>query len=107
MSDLSIENAQTCRSNIEWETQITGSEGDKYTLRWGFVLGRGSRRAQYGWSCSCHSFRQRGACTHITHVVNNDRRCAWNEGLDPGLKANDDGTCPHCGGPTEVISIGV
>jgi len=101
--------ARTCHANIHWQTIIPDEDGEKYTVQYGHLSGAelNRQRVQYGWTCACRYFKQRGACVHITVAVNSNARCSWNDNLDPAVHPKADLTCPKCGGPTDTIPVEV
>lgn len=110
MPDLTIEIAATCITNLSWETTIPSSDGKStYVVRYGQLYGRDAYRqmCSYGYTCSCKSFEIRGTCKHATQVEASKVRCGWNDALDCGLPATNDGKCPDCGGEVTYLRVGV
>ena len=113
MPDLTEHTACTCQSNTSWETTVTGSKGDVYTVRYGRLYGRQAdiQRCQYGYTCTCKGFAFRGTCGHVKQVEASDARCGWNSELDPGngpeQDANGDPCCPECGAPVVSFRVAV
>lgn len=104
MPDLTIEVAATCSTNESWSTQVKGSKGDLYTVRF---CRQFTGPVQYDYECSCKAnsiYHQR--CKHIEQVIAEKRRCGWNAELEPTLKAPD-GKCPQCGADVAHIRVGV
>ena len=117
MPDLTIETAWTCGTNEDWETTVTGSKGDQYTVRWGRLFGRDAdvQGCLYGYTCTCPSFtksrRSHLPCKHIKDVEASGQRCAWNLNLEPFVDCDHDDQgepcCPDCGGPVGAWRVGV
>jgi hypothetical protein len=108
MSDLTTHVAYTCDTNGFWETEVTGSKGDKYTVKWSMS----TEPRIYGthvYSCTCKGFQFRGRCKHIKQVAH--QRCGWNPQPDPGLQPDQDKNgsriCPECGGPATAMRVAV
>jgi len=105
MPDLTIEYIRTCKQNIYWETIIKGSKGDDYTVT--YCESRNGP-SEMGWFCTCPHFTYRHKeCNHIKQAKL--KKCDWNWEAFMGQHAspNPDGTCPKCGGETQVIKVGV
>lgn len=105
MPDLTIEYNRVCSSNIQWSKQVIGSKGEIYEVYFG-DHGFGS----LDWSCSCPAYQygKGKACKHI--LAAQKEKCDWNYmGTYTGssAQANPDGTCPKCGGETQVIKVAV
>jgi len=111
MPDLTIEAAWTCCTNVEWQTEVVGSRGDKHVVHYGLLepVQRRKQGCLNGWTCSCQGFKFRGTCRHIEQVKGD--RCAWNAVLEPSMQAEVNAAgercCPLCGGPVTVINVGV
>jgi hypothetical protein len=104
MGDLTIETAAVCATNVEWSTEVVGSKGDIYTVRF---CHQPQGRVQYDYECTCWAFKaKRARCKHIQQVVTQRLRCAWNDAMDPGLSP-DGNKCPSCGGPLHYMRVGV
>lgn len=105
MPELSIVYARVCASNHSWEKSVKGSTGT-YKVKWGPDY---SGRYAYGWSCTCPAFKFSKArtCKHIEAAKS--ERCGWGHEAYCGSfsEPNPDGSCPKCGGPTEVVKVGV
>ena len=101
-----IQYNQVCSSNLSWRKEVKGSKGETYEVHFGPSHGP----YQYDWECSCPAFKY-GRGKHCKHIEQAKKeKCDWNkEGCYTGsdLKANPDGTCPKCGGETEVIKVAV
>ena len=112
MPDLTIEYIRTCASNCYWQKNVTGSKGNVYTVTYGPVHGG---PYSHGWECTCQGFKfgkkrdKDGlkTCSHIESVK--PFKCSWNWEACMGnhAKTGKNDTCPECGGPTEVIKVGV
>lgn len=113
MPELTTHATWTCSTNESWETTVTGSKGDEYTVRWGLFDLRDQNRfgSQYGWSCTCKGFEHHRKCKHIEFVNASGERCAWNDILDVGVEAsrddNDEPCCPECGAPVVAYNVAV
>jgi len=105
MPDLTILYARFCSTNQYWEAPVAGSRGAKYTVR--FERRPYPHPVQYDYTCTCDAFKygKGKTCKHIVSVKH--ERCGWNGELEPSAEANPDGTCPCCGGPTDVLPVGV
>lgn len=104
MADLTIETAAVCETNVGWASEVVGSKGDRYMVRFCYQSGG---RVQYDYECTCPAFtHSRKRCKHIQQVIDEKRRCAWNFELDPSLKPNGD-KCPSCDGPLHYLRVGV
>lgn len=104
MPDLSIEYHCVCPSVHRFHRHVQGKTGT-YGVTYGPTPGGDY---QYGWSCTCSAFRfRKGECKHIKAVKG--ERCAWNEEAYSGSGAArpEDGKCPNCGEPLEVIKVAV
>jgi len=103
MPDLTVLRGSVCAQVLHFQVEL-GSK--RWNVRWGRA--RAGQPVEYEWTCECPHFRFRGGnCKHITEAEK--MRCHWGEGAFVGSpsQANEDGTCPECGGPTEPISVGV
>lgn len=102
MPDLNVEFYYHCESAERFTTEVAGSKGKTYTVR----FGRGHKRAsevQFDWSCDCEAYKYKpGYCKHIKLVIDEKRRCGWMQ-FEHGGEPKDD-KCPECGGP--VYSMG-
>ena len=112
MADLTTHVTWTCATNVQWFTDVKGSTGNVYTVRWGLLHDRDRERQRtvHGWTCTCVGFRRRGQCRHTARVEASGERCGWNSTLE--LVACDRGEagdrcCPSCGGEVEAVKIGV
>ena len=107
MSDLSIEYAPTCASNISWgpEEVPSSEKGKSYKVWWG--RNDSESDTLFGWHCECKGFFHRGRCRHIKYMKASGKRCGWNSALEPGLSTGLNDSCPDCGGETEVFKVGV
>lgn len=111
MPDLTTEYATACQTNREWQGTITGSTGTEYTVRWERDYSP-RRTCDYHYTCSCPGFTNRGSCKHVRELEAQDihdrdsrTRCGWDDRWDAD-GANDDGSCPCCGGPTFTYAYG-
>jgi hypothetical protein len=113
MPDFTLENAWTCASNVYWETKVTGSKGDVYTVHWGRLPESRAMEtgAQRGWQCTCQGYKYRGTCRHIREVEASGARCGWNSVLDVSAECAHDGNgeacCPECGGRVRSYRVAV
>lgn len=117
MPDLTVHAAWTCTTNIDWEKEVPGSNGETYTVRYGMLFGRDAevQGCQYGYTCTCPSFtksrRSHLPCKHIKAVEASGDRCAWNWELEPGTgcarDANGEPCCPECGAPVTAFNVAV
>ena len=106
MPDLMIVHVRTCASNLRWSKQYPS--GSRKNIMHTVVFGPspGGRYA-CDYSCNCEAGKRGLTCRHIKQAAK--ERCGWNWEAFCGSFAepNPDGTCPACGGPTEVIKVGV
>lgn len=113
MSDLTIEYYWHCLTAEQFgPINTTGSDGSSYSTEWTKLDPREAEKqgSQYGWVCSCPSFRFRGVpCKHINRI--RKRRCGWMqfesggeavEYVDPPARH-----CPKCMGPVACMGWGV
>lgn len=104
---LDIVNAHVCDSNLHWERDFPGSNGETYTVRWEKMPP--TSPYEYAWTCTCKFFQfHPGAeCKHIRKAK--PQRCAWGEGAFSGSFSEPahDGTCPQCGGSTTIVRVRV
>ncbi len=106
MPDFMIQHVRTCKQNIFFTTKIRGSKGKTYEV----TFCEGTRGPyQYGWRCECADFvyRKNDNCKHIQQAK--EKKCCWGEDAFMGnnTEANPDGSCPECGGETQVIRVAV
>ena len=103
MTDFTTHAHRWCSSNEHYSEKVAGSKpGVEYTVTYGKTP-RGPY--QYGWSCTCPSFKHRGGeCKHIKAVKPNHCRYGWEASCGSPAPFEDD-TCPSCGGETSVISV--
>lgn len=95
MADLSIQYMYQCESNSRMT--VLGSKGQKVHLR----------RFRGSWECECKGYEYRGTCRHVKEAEQS--ACFWHqqvEGGEPVLE-NGEKRCPECGGPVEVVRVGV
>ena len=94
MADLSIQYMYQCESHNR--ATVIGSKGQKVQLR--------SFRGR--WECECKGYTYRGSCRHITEAKNG---CMWHQQVEGGepVEVNGEKRCPECGGPVEVVKVGV
>jgi hypothetical protein len=55
------------------------------------------------WHCTCPGFKFRKTCKHVK--VAESVRCTWHGAYDEPQEK--EGECPHCGGPTVYVQVGV
>lgn len=79
---------------MTFETTVNGHQ-----VTYGRVLGRSY---QYGWECDCKGFKYRKTCRHIKEAEG--QRCGWNQNFEEYGPIEK---CPDCGGPTEVVKVGI
>jgi len=98
MPDLTIEIYFHCASAEHFSTEVKGSKGAKYTVRYGDDP---SGRYQYDYTCTCHAFKfgKGKHCKHIEQVKKPGEHCGWMEMIDGGkpVKTKDGYKCPKCG----------
>lgn len=107
MPDLDVVTTWTCFTNRFWEMAVPSltDPSKQYQVRWERQY---HGDVQYDWTCTCQSFKFNRTCKHIDKVKTH--RCGWNETLEPAVKAEYVGSeprCPQCGGPVEVVKVGV
>lgn len=101
MGDMTYHTARWCKSNEDW-TRIVRSGDKQYVVRFDNRNHR-NERVQYDFSCSCPSYKYRGAyCKHIMQVKHECCRYGWEAGMGSPVDMGD--TCPRCGGETSVVS---
>jgi hypothetical protein len=111
MPDLNVTAVWTCRSNVDWQKEVVGSNGDRCVVRFSRLYGRELHRqgVMYGHTCTCKGFEVRGRCRHVEALKT--ERCGWNGEFEPTAQCNYDESgqpcCPMCGGPVEAVSVGV
>jgi len=89
MPDLTIVNMRQCQQLSYWEGDI-----GKYKVSLGHFR-----------TCTCPHFTFRHKpCKHIEQAEK--QRCTWHEQWSDE-KIGPDYRCPVCGGPTEVVRVGV
>lgn len=95
MADLSVAYMYQCESQTR--TTVMGSDGLPYHLY----------KTNGRWECSCKGFQFRGACKHVKQVET--QGCCWHQQFDGGepKEVNGEKVCPECGGPVEVVKVGV
>jgi hypothetical protein len=96
MPDLVTEYYYHCETAENWSTQVQGSAGNTYTVRWGREH-KARHTVQHDWSCDCPAYRHKpGYCKHIQQVITQKLRCGWMQFINGGTP--DNGKCPDCGG---------
>ena len=95
MSQIAFQ--QCAQAGVGWRTFEIPSKSHPGTVHkvllppWDFTEGREG-------VCDCEGFRfKKGTCSHLDAAK--ALACQWNE-LDGPEPANEDRTCPRCGGPT-------
>ena len=91
-----------CRSNSTFETKVTGSKGDEYTVRFGRVHGQ---KYSHNYTCDCKAGEHGRLCRHVKQVQRQQLRCGWSQQHNGG--APKDGKCPKCGGKIEAVMVAV
>lgn len=109
MPDLTVETAFRCSTGEHWETQVQGSKGAVYTVRWSRDHHLNQTDVQFDFSCTCKAYKygHGGYCKHINLV--STHRCGWDSFHDAGEPTiNPDGTyaCPDCGSEAKVYQYG-
>ena len=107
MPDLDIMTAYVCATNVRWSKKVTGSKGETYAVSWGPTP---TGECQYGWNCTCRSFKFRKTCRHVEDIEKCKERCGWNGILEPTAQpeyVNGEARCPECHGPVEAFRVGV
>lgn len=108
MPDLTREFYWHCQTAESWETEVKGSKGDTYVVRWSQDH-KNQREVHYDWSCTCMAYKTRkGYCKHIDIVKAKEHpegRCGWMQYSDGGSPKND--KCPRCGGEIHSMAWGV
>ncbi len=104
MPDLMIVHEYACAQNENWQTEVTGSKGTNYTVRFDRFSHKNQGSVERDFSCDCKAYKFRqGDCKHINEV--RDQKCTWMDG-EPN---DNDGeqTCPVCGGEVIIYRKGV
>ena len=101
VADLTTEFYWHCLTAEYWTTQVQGSKGTTYTVRFDRDSHKNQFEVQYDWSCTCIAYQmQSDYCKHIKQVQK--IRCGWMQFEDGGEPI--DGKCPKCG--SEIASMG-
>lgn len=108
MPDFTIHVTYMCSSCENFEALIKGSKGQFYKVRYGRTP---QGPYQYGWSCSCPSFKfnPHNNCKHIVEAMT-EEWCGWNnccEMATPDYDSNGNPVCPRCKGSVVPMRIAV
>lgn len=108
MPDFNIECHYHCNSAQYFSTEVDGSNGKKYTVKYcetprGFY--------EYDYICDCHSFKfgKGKHCKHIEQVKDSGKHCGWMQFIHGGEPVEKNGvkTCPKCGDECGVARYAV
>lgn len=106
MPDLTLQPYYHCESAEHFVTEVVGSKGDKYTVRWDNYSHKNRREVDYDYSCTCMAYKTRpGDCKHIKQVKESKKHCNWLQFIDGGEPKN--GRCPRCGSEVHSQMWGV
>ena len=102
---LSKEYVRACAQVLEYQETANGSSGQEYMVSYSQ-----GNPGEFGanWHCSCPGFKFRKDCKHVQSAQGN--RCTHGSEALAGSPVNDwgdDGECPECGEPSEVVTIAV
>jgi len=102
VAELTIETGWMCSSNEHWETKVTGSKGNVYTVTFSF---QPYGPVQHDFECTCPQNKYRHKeCKHIKSVKG--KRCGWHQQFDGGDVDPKNPKCPDCNGEVKAIRWG-
>jgi hypothetical protein len=103
MPDLINQPFYHCLSAENFVTEVEGSKGKKYTVRYDQYSHKNRRETQCDYSCNCDAYKfGKGAhCKHIEQVIKSGKHCNWMQYIDGGkpVATANELVCPKCGGP--------
>ncbi len=102
MRSLDVLPFYMCSSGKFWSYDLKSSDGKK-TYQVTFDRLPPSAKYEYGFSCTCESFKFRKECKHINQAK--EYFCGWHQQLDGGSPV--EGKCPNCNGETVSVMCAV
>lgn len=101
MPDFTNESYYHCCTAEFWQTEVEGSNGNKYIVRWDNTSHKNRAWLHYDYSCSCKAYLYHlGSCKHIQKVIEDKTRCGWVQFTDGGEVVRSEGDaqvrCPKC-----------
>ena len=107
MSDLTTEYYYHCDTAEGWQTEVKGSKGKTYTVKWDNFSHKNRQEVQYDYSCNCqgYKFGKGKHCRHIREVVESEQHCNWMQFTDGDEPVEN--RCPKCGSNVHSMGWGV
>lgn len=105
MPDLTTHAHFQCIDNEYWSAQVKD-----YVVKWDSVSHKNRDDVQYDYSCSCKAYQFGGGrhCKHIKQVIEEKRRCEWNDEFHEEVAGEPgDRKCPRCGKDVVAYKVAV